>query len=395
MMSPSSNLAFDALEAKLIIHYNNLIQQLDQKYAHRISKLLAQKNKLLTGLQSLFVKQKNFIKNHANRCTAILAQNALSNNHNHHHHQQRHISVLGAPSQSNPSYSSPIKQMPKEQDHAATMNTDYSQISVNDEPNKKEQCTVPHITQKNEKKKENETKIKAKTLKRRRRQRSFKCNECNKRFLQKSELAKHAETHLTAKPFECNRCAKRFSTKQRANGHTHQRNCYLFDKGETVLALINIKLHKTKVLDRKKKQNEELYKIEYMEQGKAKKVWLSSEQCLKCTAANIERQQQMAKQAEYVLSDEKYVYTESDDQFGAYPVLCPFPCDAKLDYVEAKECYNGNSMFCNYCEQQIDESEWAYHCGKKSRAHPKGFDLCSKCAKRKAIFDHKYQNKTK
>ena len=344
------------------------------------------------------MKQKNLIKHYANRCTVKNAAKILAQNQNisNHHHHRPHIPVLGALSSSrtNTSFSSStIKTMPNDEPN---ISTDYSQISVNNEPenSKIPQSTPSHLLQKDENKaieKQKVDKIKAKSLKRRRRQRSFGCDKCNKRFSQKSELHKHAETHLSAKPFECNRCKKRFSTKQRLNGH---RDCYVFDKDETILALVNIKLHKTKVLDRKKKHNDELYRVEYMEQGKAKKIWISAEQCPKYTSANIAKQQHMAKQAEYVLSDEKYVY-KSADMFGSHPVLCPFPCNAKLSYVEAKGCYNGSCMFCNYCERQIGEAEWAYHCEQKGKVHPKGFDLCSKCAKRKAIFDHKHgENRT-
>lgn len=52
----------------------------------------------------------------------------------------------------------------------------------------------------------------------------FRCQLCNKKFTQKSDLAKHTYTHSGIKPFLCLTCEKPFS--QSSNLYTHMKRIH-------------------------------------------------------------------------------------------------------------------------------------------------------------------------
>ena len=47
----------------------------------------------------------------------------------------------------------------------------------------------------------------------------YKCQFCDKSFMQKSDLNKHERTHTGEKPFKCSRCPERFITSTRRQKH--------------------------------------------------------------------------------------------------------------------------------------------------------------------------------
>jgi len=71
-------------------------------------------------------------------------------------------------------------------------------------------------------------------------------------------------------------------------------------------------------------------------------------------------------------------------------VECDCICGAKLLRVAAKQAYvSGAQVFCDECGCGLRANDAVYHCakGKDLVHHPSGFDLCTRCAVKKATAD--------
>jgi len=83
---------------------------------------------------------------------------------------------------------------------------------------------------------------------------------------------------------------------------------------------------------------------------------------------------------------------DEESESKAQEVLCP--CGDVLQLVPAKDCYEPSAytyLYCDYCREKVDwglhPMRMVYHCDKKEKAHPHGFDLCVVCAKKKLVLD--------
>ncbi|XP_054908619.1 zinc finger protein 233-like isoform X1 [Poeciliopsis prolifica] len=52
-------------------------------------------------------------------------------------------------------------------------------------------------------------------------ERLYSCDQCEKRFIKKSQLTRHQHIHIRERPYSCDQCEKRFIRKSQLTQHQH------------------------------------------------------------------------------------------------------------------------------------------------------------------------------